>query len=160
MSSSALRSVKAAPDAVSIPFMISQLVGAEVSAMALICTVGRKENASVAAFITPSGPALSMRFRHAIEMEGAYNDTLLNFDHTTPPFYGSPININMRKAARTLGVERVLCLVTVNLNGLVSAVRDYDGVEVTLLEAAQTQFERFKEILNGVSEAEKIRSIQ
>ena len=34
--------------------------------------------------------------------------------------------------------------------GKVAVTRDYDGLEVTLLEAANIQFNRFTDILDGV----------
>lgn len=139
------------PDAVSIPFIVNQLIGSEISALALVCAVGEGADSSVAAFITPGPAANSAVFSHALEMERSYSDMLLDFDHPEPPFYGRPIKLNMRKAARSLGVDKVLCLVALDRDGVVSAVRDYDGLEVTLLEAANTQFERFKELIDGNS---------
>jgi hypothetical protein len=137
------------PDGANIPAMVSHLVGTPVSALALVCAVGDGSHASVAAFITP-GAAGSAPFRHAIEMEGAYSNTLLSFDENQPPYYGgntTPVNLN--QAANELGVDRVLCLVTLNNAGSVAVVRNYDGLEVTLLEAANLQFSRFQEILDG-----------
>ena len=48
-----------------------------------------------------------------------------------------------------IGVDRVLCLVTLDTSGAVNVARDYDGVDVTLLEAANVQFTRFMEILDS-----------
>lgn len=147
-----MKSVATIPDCTSIPSMISQVIGNPVSALALVCEVGEGAEASVTAFITPSGAALSERFRHAIEMEGAYSDTLLSFDDTKPPYYGAGAReVDLPSAARTLGVERVLCLVTLDESGSVYVTRNYDGLEVTLLEAANTHLGRFREILDGVA---------
>ena len=133
-----------------IPNTLSQLTGAEVKALAIVCTVGDGEHETVTAYITPNA-AVSPGFRHAIEMEGAYSDTLLSFDDSQPPYYGSiarPVNLEL--AAYRLGVDRVLCLVTVDAAGNIAATRDYDGLEVTLLEAAKLQFGRFTDILDEV----------
>lgn len=138
-----------APTGHDIPATLSHLVGTEVTALALVCTVGDGPMASVAAYITP-GAAVSPLFRHAIEMEGSYSDTLLSFDDNDPPYYGSPdYHLDLEIAARELGVDRVLCLVTQNPQGKVQVSRDYDGLEVTLLEAANVQFTRFADILSG-----------
>ena len=138
------------PDATSIPAMVSHLAGTEVSALALVCAVGEGAHASVAAFITP-GANCSASFRHAIEMEGDYSDTLLSFDEDPPPYYGdSDLDIDLATAAGVIGVERVICLVT-QVGDQVSVVRDYDGLEVTLLEATKIQFGRFVEVLDGAS---------
>lgn len=135
------------PEGQEIPFTVSQLVGTEVAAIALVCAVGHGAHASVAAYITPAA-GVSTRFRHAVEMEGTYSDTLLSFDDNEPPFYGglaSPLDLH--RAADELGVDRVLCLVTLDAHGDINVSRDYDGLEVTLLEAANLQFSRFAEIL-------------
>ena len=142
-----------APSGHDIPATLSNLVGTEVIALALVCTVGDGPMASVAAYITP-GAAASALFRHAIEMEGSYSDTLLSFDDNDPPYYGSPdIHLDLSIAARELGVDRVLCLVTQDHQGKVQVSRDYDGLEVTLLEAANVQFNRFTDILSGAAPA-------
>lgn len=147
-----MKSAAAVPNCTSIPAMISQVIGNPVAALALVCEIGEGADASVTAFITPSGAAMSERFRHAIEMEGAYSDTLLSFDNTAPPYYGAGARqIDLPTAARTLGVERVLCLVTLDESGSVLVTRDYAGLEVTLLEAANTHLGRFREILDGVA---------
>lgn len=136
------------PDATSIPAMVSHLAGTEVSALALVCAVGEGAHASVAAFITP-GAHCSTSFRNAIAMEGDYSDTLLSFDDNPPPYYGDgALDIDLSTAAGVIGVDRVICLVT-QVGDQVSVARDYDGLEVTLLEATKIQFGRFVEILDG-----------
>lgn len=143
-----------------IPATLSHLVGTEVKALALVCTVGDGPMASVAAYITP-GAAASPMFRHAIEMEGTYSDTLLAFDENDPPYYGSmDLQLDLGLAARELGVDRVLCLVTLDIQGKVNVSRDYDGLEVTLLEAANVQFNRFTDILDGVMQVPTGRMVQ
>lgn len=128
---------------------ITQLAGTEIQALALVCTVGDGPAASVAAYITPDAASSTM-FRHAIEMEGAYSDTLLSFDNNEPPYYGSEDRrIDLELAADRLGVDRVLCVVMLDASGKVAVTRDYDGLEVTVLEAANIQFSRFTNILDG-----------
>ena len=127
---------------------ITQLAGTEIQALALVCTVGDGPAASVAAYITPDAASSTM-FRHAIEMEGAYSDTLLSFDNNEPPYYGSEDRrIDLELAADRLGVDRVLCVVMLDASGKVAVTRDYDGLEVTVLEAANIQFNRLTNILD------------
>lgn len=149
-----------APAGHDLPATLSHLVGAEVTALALVGTVGDGPMASVAAYITP-GAAASPLFRHAIEMEGTYSDTLLSFDENSPPYYGdTELQIDLGLAARELGFDRVLCLVTLDVKGKVCVCRDYDGLEVTLLEAANVQFGRFKDILGDVIQVPPPRMVQ
>ncbi len=149
-----------APAGHDLPATLSHLVGAEVTALALVGTVGDGPMASVAAYITP-GAASSPLFRHAIEMEGTYSDTLLSFDENAPPYYGdTELQIDLGLAARELGFDRVLCLVTLDVKGKVCVCRDYDGLEVTLLEAANVQFGRFKDILGDVIQVPPPRMVQ
>ena len=63
-------------------------------------------------------------------------------------FDDSDLDIDLSTAAGVIGVDRVICLVT-QVGDQVSVVRDYDGLEVTLLEATKIQFGRFVEILDG-----------
>ncbi len=129
---------------------LGQLAGTELQALALVCTVGDGPASSVAAYITPEAASSAM-FRHAIEMEGSYSDTLLSFDDNEPPYYGSDDRrIDLGLAADRLGVDRVLCVVMLDTAGKVAVTRDYDGLEVTLLEAANIQFNRFTDLLDGV----------
>ena len=149
-----------APAGHDIPATLSHLVGTEVTALALVCTVGAGPNASVAAYITPAAAASPM-FRHAIEMEGTYSDTLLSFDENDPPYYGSADQqMDLGRAARELGVDRVLCLVTLDCLGKVNGCRNYDGLEMNLLEAANVQFNRFTDILDDVMQVPAGRMVQ
>ena len=140
-------------DGAKLPSMISRLAGSPVRALALVGTVGAGPYASVIAFITPDAVGHAT-FRHAIEMEGGYSAALATFDAEDPPFYGGKVvPIDLARAANEIGVDRVLCLVTLDAAGAVNVVRDYDGVEVTLLEAANIQFTRFMELLDADSSA-------
>ncbi len=136
-------------DGGNLPSMISRLTGAPIRALALVGTVGAGPYASVIAFITPDATGHA-NFRHAIELEGGYSDALSSFDAEDPPYYGGKeIPIDLSVAANEIGVDRVLCLVTLDTSGAVNVARDYDGVDVTLLEAANVQFTRFMEILDS-----------
>ncbi|MHB1098280.1 MAG: hypothetical protein ACYCZR_01880 [Burkholderiales bacterium] len=136
---------------IDIQGVVSQMMGCNLEAMALVCSVNEDSDASVAAFITPKGAKDSPRFRHAVEMEEVYSDTLLSFDVVDPPYYGVWPTLNLHQAAVGLGVDRILCLVTLDEHGDVNAARNYAGVEVTMIEAAQEQLIRFKEILDGLA---------
>ncbi len=139
------------PDLSSIPSMVSSLVGSEVSALAMVCTVGEGELAAVTAFVTP-GTSCSTKFRHAVEMEGDYNDHLLSFEETPPPFYGiSAVDVDLEEAAQVIGVDRVLCLITQVGSDQISVFRNYEDVEVTVLEAAKVQFDGLTDMLVNVA---------
>ena len=137
-----------APESTGIPAMVSHLVGHDVAAFALVCARGLKQNASVIAFFTPEEGARSALFRHAVAMEESYSDALLGFSAVSPPDYG-PGNalVDLKQAAIALRVERVLCLITLDQTGAVRGIQNYDGLEVTLLEAVNVQLSRFSQIL-------------
>ena len=144
-------------DGGNLPSIISRLAGSPIRALALVGTVGAGPLASVIAFITPAAVGQAL-FRHAIEIEGGYSAALATFDAEDPPFYGGKVvPIDLSRAATEIGVDRVLCLVTLDAAGAVNVVRDYDGVEVTLLEAANIQFMRFMEIMDADSSARPTR---
>ena len=148
------------PDTAFLPEMVSQLAGIPVSALAMVCTVGTGDYAAVAAFITPkeARPA----FWHAIEMECAYSAALLGFEDGTPPYYGEShaAQIKPDQAAALIGVDRVLCLVTQGEEGKISVTRDYDGLEVTLLESTNEQLRRFVSIMEDEANISTARQLQ
>ena len=129
--------------------VVARLTGQNIKAVAIVCSVGSEEMEAVTAFISPS--EASPRFRHAIDMEYSYGKTLLAFDEVAPPFYGNTPQIDLKCAADAIGVDRVLCVVMMTSDGLVSGIRDYDGVEVTILEAATEQLTSFQELLTSRS---------
>lgn len=148
----------AIPEQVNIPSALSQLQGNEVASLAFVGLVGEGRGASVVAFITPDGVVRSTVFRHAIKMEGSYSDSLLSFHDSAQPYYRSAgAGIDLNQAAIRLGIDRILCLVTLDSTGVVSAVRDYDGLEVTLLEAAHIQLSRFTELIEDDVVVESVR---
>ena len=138
------------PDSRTLPAAISQITGSEVQAMALVCAVGEGRDASVAAYLTPSTAANTPSFRHAIDIENTYSDALLTFVPSPTPHYEAVASVDLDRAARELGVERVLCLVAMDGKGCLTVGRNYDGLEVTLLEAANAQLNRFLELMNEV----------
>lgn len=138
------------PESGDISATLAHLTGAEIRALAMVCVVGEGNTASVAAYITPNA-AVSALFRHAVEMEEAYSDSLTSFDDDEPPFYGQNEQpLDLVEAAQRLGVDRLMCVITLDAHGRIAVARDYDGIEMTLIEVATIQFGRFKEILDGV----------
>ena len=138
--------------------IICRLTGQDVRAAAVISCQVTAERTAVTAFIVPKDA--SAKFRHAIDMELAFTDTLLAFDEVAPPFYGTAETINLQQAACEIGVDRVLCIVTMTDKDQVFGIRDYDGVEVTVLEAATQQLTKFKELLGGMAANPVSRRLQ
>ena len=138
------------PEPAWVPKAVSRLAGTEISALALVCAVSRGETAHVTAYVTP-GLAGNPAFRHAIELESSYCEALLRFDDCDPPHYGrgaAAEDIDFASVADLIGVDRVLCLAIQTNSGQIRVQRDYDGLEVTLLEAANTQLRRFMKMLD------------
>ena len=129
--------------------VIGRLTGQSIKAAAIVCSDGVEEMTTVTAFISPR--EASPNFRHAIDMEHSYGKTLLAFDEVEPPFYGNTSSIDLKHVASAIGVDRVLCVVSMTAEGVVSGVRDYDGVEVTVLEAATEQMTGFQDLLLSLS---------
>lgn len=113
------------------------LTGQTVQAVAIVASVGENEHTSVTAYL--SAQVTSPRFRHAIDMERAYTESLIAFDDTTPPFYDNPVSVDLKRVAQEVGVDRVLCFVSMSTENSVSGKRDYDGTEVTCIETAMNQ---------------------
>lgn len=136
----------------SMPAMVRHLTCRSVSAMVMLCSVTDQGNGAVAAFIVSPDPGREEALRHAIDMEISYSDSELSFDDAPPPYYGvNGLSIDFDEAASVIGVDRVLCLVIQEDNGRVNAVRDYDGLEVTMLEAVKTQLVTFRGMLPDAS---------
>lgn len=125
--------------------IISRLMGQNIKAAAVVCSNGEDEFTSVTAYISPK--EASPRFRHAIDMECSYNHTLLAFSDIPPPYYGHEAGLDLKHAAAAIGVDRILCVVTMSSDDMVSGMRDYEGVEVTVIEAATEQLTQFKDLL-------------
>ena len=128
--------------------IIGSLTGQQIKAAAIVCSVGEEEETTVTAYISPK--EASPRFSHAIDMEYAYSKTLLAFDESPPPYYGNTRTVDLKQAAAAIGVDRVLCMVSLTGDGTVFGTRDYDGVEMTVLEAATEQLTEFKDLLENM----------
>ena len=57
-------------------------------------------------------------------------------------------------------MDRVLCLVTQGEGGKISVTRDYDGLEVTLLESTNEQLRRFVSIMEDEANISTARQLQ
>ena len=137
------------PEAAQLAGIASTLLGCEIAEIAVVGTVdpGAGAAPSVVACVAASkvsGP----RFRHALEMEETYSDSLIGFVDDEPPYYGAAgPRVDLDAAAAALGIDRVLCLVAVGKGGELCVGRNYEGVDVTLIQAAKIQFERVRELL-------------
>lgn len=140
-------SANSQPDAKTLARIASDLLGRNITEIAVIGTVGEGAAASVVACVV-ADKISAPRFQHAIEMEESYSDSLVGFDDEEPPFYGvdGPC-VDLEAIALALGIDRVLCLVALAKAGELCVGRDYDGVEMTLIQAAKTQFGRVRELL-------------
>ncbi len=76
---------------------------------------------------------------HALELEERYLEQVLDFDEPPKPFYGGELNLRALEPA--FDVDRLICLVTLRDDGQVYASRNYEGVEMTQLEALHEQFD-------------------
>lgn len=117
--------------------VIGSLTGQSVQAVAIIASVGNNERTSVTAYL--SAQVASPRFRHAIDMERAYTESLIAFDDMAPPFYDGSFSVDLKRVAQEVGVDRVLCFISMSTDDSVSGTRDYDGAEVTVIETAMKQ---------------------
>lgn len=135
------------PDAETLARIASDLLGRDIAEIAVVGTVGDGAAAAVVACVVASKVS-APRFQHALEMEESYSDSLIGFDDDAPPFYGAAApRVDLDAAATALGIDRVLCLVALGKGGELCVGRDYDGIDVTLIQAAKTQFERVRELL-------------
>lgn len=125
---------------------ISAHTGQWVKSAALVCYEALDDDFhSVSAFFSRNEK--SPLFRHAIEMEQAYCDALLRFDEIAHPDYGRPVEIYLNRLAIELDVAQVCCVVTVSVDGTVNGWRNYDRIEITVLEAIAQQICQFREWL-------------
>ena len=124
---------------------IGAVTGAPVRALAIVGLNNQAGATNALAFLTPgsSTPA----FAHAVTLEADYCDAVMGFEAEQAPSYGHARDLDLRAVACAAGLEEVLCLIVMWEDGQVTALRDYDGVEVTVLEAVKIQFDRMMEIL-------------
>ena len=138
---------------------IGRRTGQALKAVALLSGANRQGVTTVTAYL--SQEESSPKFRHALEMERAYCKTLLSFDDIAPPDYGNSIAIDLTGLAFELGVARMYCVVTLGIDDTVSGWRDYDGVEVTVLDAVTQQLTGLQVRLERrVETAMPIRALQ
>lgn len=133
----------------SLSAAISHVVGVDLAALALVGSVGSGAGEQLAAFIMPN--ASSMAFRHAVDLEFDYTLSLMNFDGYPDTYSGQrQLDIEPDAASQAVGVDRLIYLVIQDVAGEIYVLRNYDGLEMTLLESANEQIRRFKEVL-GIS---------
>lgn len=126
---------------------IGRLSVQALKAIAVLCGESRdKDVITVTAY--RSHDEVSLKFRHAIEMERAFSDTVLNFDEIEPPCYRNSISIDLIQMAAELGVARVHCVVAMGIDEVVTGMRDYADVEMTVLEAVAEQLTRLHDLLD------------
>lgn len=80
-----------------------------------------------------------MPLLHALELEERYLEQVLDFDEPPQPRYGGELNLRALEPAFDL--DRLICLITLRDDGQVYASRNYEGVEMTQLEALHEQFD-------------------
>ena len=138
------------PDSTAVTQRIVSLSGLALKSVALVCCETLDEDfQTVNAYLSPN--EISPKFRHAVEMEQSYCRALLRFDEIAPPAYGSVAGIDLFWLAGQLGVARVYCAVIMSVDGAVSGYRNYDEVEVTILEGIDQQISRFQEMLENAA---------
>ena len=138
------------PDSNAVTQRIVSLSGLAIKSVALVCCETLDEVfQTVNAYISPN--EISPKFRHAVEMEQSYCRALLRFDEIPPPAYGGATGIDLFWLAGQLGVARVYCVVVMSVDGAVSGCRNYDEVEVTVLESIDQQISRFEEMLEDAA---------
>lgn len=86
------------------------------------------------------------RFQHAITLEEAYVEAMAGFDDDAPPFYAvSGRALDLDLVAKAMDVERPLCIIALDRHGALHVARDYEGVDVTLLQGVWIQLSRMSQ---------------
>ena len=126
------------------------LSGLAFKSLALVCCETLDEDCqTVSAYLSPN--ERSPKFLHAIEMELSYCRALVGFDEIAPPSYGDAIDIDWGGVACQFGVARVYCVVAMSAEGVVMGYRNYDAVEMTVLQAIEQQIGRFHDMLEELT---------
>ena len=134
------------PDHSSVTQRIVSLSGLAFRAVALVCCETLDEDCqTVSAYLSPN--ERSPKFLHAIEMELSYCRALVGFDEIAPPNYGNANDLDWGGLACQFGVARVYCVVAMSAEGVVRGYRNYDAVEMTVLQAIEQQIDRLHEML-------------
>ena len=131
------------PQPVNLPLGLGRLFGQDLKAVALLCgEILDDDVTTVMAYL--SHDEYSPKFRHALEMERAYCHALLRFDDIAPPDYGNFNAIDLARMATELGVAQVYCVVILGIDDTANGYRDYEGVEMTILDAVTEQLARLQ----------------
>ncbi len=86
------------------------------------------------------------RFQYAITLEKAYVEAVAGFDDDAPPFYeASGRGLDLDRCRQSHGVERSRCIIALDRHGALHVARDYEGVDVTLLQGARIQLSRMSQ---------------
>ena len=134
------------PDHSSVTQRIVSLSGLAFRAVALVCCETLDEDCqTVSAYLSPD--ERSPKFRHAIEMELSYCRALIGFDEIAPPNYGCASDIDWARMVCQFGVAHVYCVVTMSADGVVRGYRNYEAVEMTILQAIEQQLGRIHDML-------------
>lgn len=128
---------------------IGSAVGGRVAAIFVAGMVGPGAAESLLTWVdlTEVRDVEIMPLLHALELEERYLEQVLDFDEPPKPLYGG--ELNLRAIEPALDLDRLICLVTLRDDGQVYASRNYEGVEMTQLEALHEQFDS---ISNSVME--------
>ena len=120
---------------------IRPAVGGRIAAVFVAGMVGPGTAQSLLSWVDLSevGDAEVLPLLHAIELEERYLEQVLDFDESPEPLYGGELNLRALEPA--FDVDRLVCLVTLREDGQVYAARNYEGVEMTQLEALREQFD-------------------
>ena len=134
------------PDHSSVTQRIVSLSGLAFRAVALVCCETLDEDCqTVSAYLSPD--ERSPKFRYAIEMELSYCRALIGFDEIAPPNYGCASDIDWARMVCQFGVAHVYCVVTMSADGVVRGYRNYEAVEMTILQAIEQQLGRIHDML-------------
>ena len=133
------------PQSVNLPQRLGRLFGQDLKAFALLCGETLDDVTTVTAYL--SHAESSPKFHHALEMERAYCHALLRFDDIAPPDYGNSNAIDLARMAAELGVAQVYCVVILGIDDTANGCRDYEEVEMTILDAVTEQLSRLQDRL-------------
>ena len=132
------------PDLSLIPSLISRHIGVPATALVLVCVTEEADGeAAVRAYYLPETintlGILAPVFRRLIDFEHDYCEALLDFGDPGVPLNSPSVADSLDSIAADLGVERVVCVITLSDQGVPLAARDYAGLEYTLLEKVGSQ---------------------
>ena len=136
---------------------ISLYTHREVRSLAIVFELDNEDrDPDVLAFTTHGAPVDS-GFRHALEMERAFCQSVLDFADKEPPFYGAPVHLDMDYLADDFGVYLIFVLVVLVADGQVLGARDYDYADITEVEAADAQLAALLEQVGASSGSRRLQ---